>query len=505
MLNKKYIHTEKAARSIDSSAINDYKIPSLILMEHAAIGCVKIIKNEVSIDKKICVLCGPGNNGGDGLAIARLLHHQGYDVFTSVPSRESMSVDENIQFEMIKSLNIEYSNELDTTLKNIRASDVIIDTLFGNGLSRDIAGNYETIINEVNSSNKLVYSIDIASGIHATTGKVLNCAIKANCTITLDCFKEGHWIYPGKEYCQNLKLVDIGIPKYIHEQSDKAVYIDEDYVKSIFPKRDNHSHKGSFSKALMIGGSKEMPGAISLASKACAHSGIGTLTIMEPDCIGDILFQQMDFAMHIRCKDIDGHFDRSAVEQLNKHIDNYDFVTIGNGMQRNDETIKLVEAVLKSNKPVIVDADGLWALSNLKELLKREYDTILTPHIKEMSYICGKSVKEILEAPFDGIRDFCKEYPNCTVILKSDITYIGYKNEVYVFSNPNSALAKGGSGDILCGIIAGLYGHRIRSVDAAVCAVYTHSKCANIKKDPAVISPEDLVNELNNVYGSLRK
>lgn len=504
MLNKKYIHSQTIARAIDEAAINDHHIPSLVLMEHAAIESAKIIIDQIDQDKKICILCGPGNNGADGMAIARLLNHKGYKVFCSIPVNGSMSEDEKIQFSIIDKLGIQYCDIPEKIIQEIHASDVIIDCLFGNGLTRDIKGIYAQIINAVNQSNKYVFAIDVPSGIHATTGEILNTAIKADTTIALDCFKEGHWIIPAKIYCGKLILVDIGIPHNIHEQNQGAIYIDEELVKKSFPKRDDHSHKGSFSKALMIGGSLEQPGAITMASKACAKSGIGTLTIMEPNCIGDILASKMDFAMHLRTKDKDGHFDISAVDLLQEYIKNYDIISLGNGMHQNAETKALVKKALSSDKKVILDADAIWALKDQKDCLNRNVPTLLTPHIKEMTYLVNHSVEEILSDPFTIVRDFINEYPNCTLLLKSDTTFIGSKNGFYVLSKPNSALAKGGSGDVLCGILTGILGHKIEPVYAAVCACYIHSKCAETKKDPAANMPEDLIDELDFVFKSLR-
>lgn len=500
----KYIHNADIARKIDASAINEYHIPSLLLMEHAAQSVVNIIEKEINKNQYICVLSGPGNNGADGMAIARLLNHDGYIVYVHAPSEKSMSHDELIQFQMVKSLKINYSQDIEKTIKVLKEKPIVIDCLFGNGLSRNIEGTYQTLIESI-PNKSYVYSVDMPSGIHATTGEIMNVAIKANKTIALDCFKEGHWIYPGKEYCGELVCADITIPEFIHKQYEKSIYVNKELIQKLLPKRENHSHKGSFGKALMIGGSYQMPGALALATSACAHSGIGTLTIMEPDCIGDILFQKTNFAMHIRTCDKDGHFDASACDILEENINNYDIISIGNGMGRNNETKALVQKVLQSNKTVVLDADAIWAIQDNVKLLKREANTILTPHAKEMTYLCNKTTQEILKNPFQTTQQFILNYPNCTLILKSDICYIASKEKEYLYSNPNSSLAKGGSGDVLCGILTGLAGNKIHPADAAACACYIQNACASMDMDSAVIGPDNLVNQLDTVFKSLRK
>ena len=505
MLNKLFIHSQEIARKIDQCAINEYHIPSLVLMEQAAAECCRIIQNKEDPSKKICVLCGQGNNGADGLAIARLLAHEGYEVSIYLPYHKTLSQESKVQFQIICSLAIPYTDDLDTIRFYINQSDILIDCLFGNGLSRDIEGSYKQLIDMANASNKKIYAIDIPSGIHATSGKILNCAIHADTTIALDCFKEGHWIYPGKEYCGNLLLADIKIPTSLHLENEHAQLINEELIKEILPKRDDHSHKGSFGKALMIGGSKAMPGAFAIAAKACAASGIGTLTLMEPDCIGDLMAMKMDFAMHLRANDRDGHFALSAVDLLKQNMDQYDLISIGNGMQRNEITIEMVKTLLSSNKTVILDADALWTMQDHLEWLNRNAPTILTPHVKEMTFLTNKTVQEILESPFSTVREFTNKYFNCILILKSDITYIGSKNDFYVLSRPNSALAKGGSGDLLCGILTGILGHKISPSKGAACAAYLHSKSAEINKDPASINSEDIIKELAFVLQKLRK
>ena len=499
---KTTICTAAQARLADKTAIHEHKIPSLILMEHAALGCTKIIQKHLQSGDQILILCGPGNNGGDGLAIARMLQRP---CFVYAPKASSMSNDERIQWDMLEKNEQVHFSSFEETLSLMQNADMVIDALFGNGLSRNIEGNYKTLIDAVNASNAFVISIDINSGLDATTGKILNACIISDLTICLDCIKTGQLINDGKKVCSKLECLSIGIPQTIHASLKTAILLDSEEAKQLLPRRSNDGHKGTFGKALMIGGSYAMHGAITMAARACYQSGIGTLTCFVPNCIHDILAQKMEFAMLKNGDDIDGYFSKDAAQKLSNEIGKYDIVTIGNGMGQLESTKAMVQKALQLSTCTLFDADACWAIREHPELLRQDFSIILTPHIKEMTYLCHRSLSEILQDPFGTVQEFCASYPNCTLVLKSDITLIGHKDQMYVLHQPNSALAKGGSGDILCGIIAGLYGQCRNAFQAAAIGTYIHSCCAKQKKDPACFMPEDLIHQIPNVFQSLRE
>lgn len=493
-----YIHTQMSARNIDHAAINTYKIPSLILMEHAAIKSAEIIQQIILHNQSICIVCGPGNNGADGLAIARILQPNYTNLYVVVPETKKMTDEEKIQFQILQNLHIPYGQDLPK-----RKFDFYIDCIFGNGLSRDVTGLYKTMIQAINSSHSQIISIDIPSGIDSTMGNILGCAIHANYTISLDCYKQGQWINEGPTHCGKLFLVDIGIPTSLHQK-----YMDFTKVLSIediqIPKRPVNAHKSNFGKGLMIGGSYNMHGAIHMASLSAYKSGIGTLTLMVPECISNVLAIKSDFYMLLQCPDRNGTFTSKSLEILKQNIENYTIISIGNGMKKNNVTTALVEQVLKSDKKVVLDADAIWAAGKHLDLLKREAPTILTPHIKEMSDLTNMSVSTILSNPFEVARDFSKEYPNCVLILKSSQTIIAHHGYLFVLDAQNPGLAKGGSGDILCGIVTAMLAQCQDSLQAALCAVYIHSKSANLDIDSASFMPDDIINNIPNTLKKLR-
>ncbi|MBB5182425.1 NAD(P)H-hydrate dehydratase [Catenisphaera adipataccumulans] len=490
------ICTKDQARAADACAIQDHHIPSLVLMEHAAMETCRY----VPAGQKIRIVCGPGNNGADGLAMTRLLLQRHEDVSAFLTS-DHLSDDEQTQLDILHSFGIHVQTENFNDW--LRDAQVIVDCLFGNGLSRPIEGKYKDYIEAINASDAKVISVDLPSGLEATTGNILGTAVQADVTVALDCLKAGHLVQAGPQVCGELHCADIGIPKSLHPGAKEL--ITKELAAAALPARSIYGHKGTFGKALMIGGSRQMHGAISFAAQACYRSGIGTLTLFVPEPITDILSIKMDCAMKLSAPSQDGFFAQKAVGQLADQIHSFDPVTIGNGMGRSAVTEAMVRTVLESECPAIVDADGLWALRHQRQLLLRQADTIVTPHVKELTYLIDLDVKEIADDPIHAAEWFASLYPNCTLILKSGITVIARGSKQYVFVRPDSGLAKGGSGDVLCGILTGMYGQAKDPLTAAISAVYVHSLCAKQKKDPAGIQPEDWIYRIPEAIGTLRR
>ena len=499
-----YIHTAEDARTIDYNTIHQIKIPSLVLMEQAAMACTEIILNNSRQDDRILIACGFGNNGADGMAIARLLSQAGRNPVVLAPDTEKMSVDQKVQYEIIQNLNITIY-DFETGLPEIKTADLIVDCLFGNGLNREIKGVFPELIESINQSNALTIAVDVPSGIHASTGEQMPICVHADITIALDCIKTGHLIKAGKTYCGTLIPVDIGIPRCAHDSFPVSYLLTKELIRNMLPKRSDHSHKGTFGKALMIGGSISMQGALTMAAKACYRSGIGTLTLFIPECIYSVIASKIDFAMTITAPCEDGFFGPGSAEALKRVIQNYDVITIGNGIGRNKAALELVKTALQSDKPVIIDADACWALGKIPALLKRNEPVILTPHLREMSYITGKPTEDYLKDPFLSAQEFLTNYPECTVVLKSDITLIASKEGTYVLNRPNSALAKGGSGDILAGILTGMFGQCRNPLQSAAAAAGIHSYCADIAKDSTSLMPEDMINAIGQTIADIKK
>ncbi len=276
--------------------------------------------------------------------------------------------------------------------------------------------------------------------------------------------------------------------------------IDERLVKDLFPKRNPLAHKGSYQKVLAIGGSKSMHGAIELVSEAAYRSGVGTLTLLIPEAIYLPLAINTNYAMKM-CgpSDEDGFL---SYKDFSKAYKNYDIITIGNGMGRKEATKAYLRDVLKTQKKIIIDADGLYYLKDMLDDIKSE--VIITPHLKEMSYVTGLSLEEIMDDPYGVAKDFCTKYTSITLILKSAKTIIQKGETSYTLDRPTSSLAKGGSGDILCGLVAGFWAQGLEALDTSIVATYVHNAAGHINKDPLYVLPKELLGALDEVYKSLR-
>ena len=500
-------------RKMDAEAIHEYGIPGIILMEHAAMAVMDYIREHVAKDNRIMILCGPGNNGGDGFALARLMVEEGYShvrIHCSVPY-DRMSHDEAVYARIAESYGIEImrTQDMEMIKPALDEAQVVVDALFGTGLSRNIEGFYDVLILYLNLLNKHVISIDIASGVNGDTGSIMNCAVQSDVTITFECLKRGQLLYPGSSYCKDIIVKNITLPKAVKANIEHSIHLlDEDTVRTFLPKRDAHSHKGSFGRVMMVGGSSYMHGAITLAAKAALQSGTGTLTLFLPDCISEIISMKLEESMLLPAPSMNGSFSMISVDLLKRNLDAYDMITIGNGMGRGEVTQAMVRAVLESDRPCLLDGDALYEAGKLMELLHRPAVTILTPHPKEMSYLCGCSVKEVLKDPLKCAMEFVKRYENTVLVLKDQHTIICRKDDMYMNTAGNHALAKGGSGDVLCGILTGLYAQGKEALQAAAAAVYVHACAADEliqRMDAYSIQPGDLIAVLSDTYGKLKR
>lgn len=497
-------------RQMDRVAMEYYHIPGVVLMEHAALAVKKHIDKREDRQAAIVILCGPGNNGGDGFALARLLVQDGYEqvsIFCNV-EKSKQSQDEQVFSSMCEAYLIPmYSCAAIEDIKGLlQSAAIIIDALFGTGLTREITGFYADLITYVNELDKQVISIDIASGVHGDTAQVMGCALRAAETISFECYKQGLILYPGSSYCGQVFIETIAMPKDIVEASEGVAVIDHQIVRSFLPKRSSHSHKGSYGKALMIGGSMQMHGAITLAAKAALYSGIGTLTLAVPDGIHSILAGKLEECMLIPLPMEDGYCSITASELLKPMLKQYDLIIIGNGLGRSAGAQALVDLVLSSDLPCILDGDALYLAGDHPALKTRTAPAILTPHIKEMSYLSKVEIGQILQDPLLMLEQYQREHSQVCIVLKDEHTLVHDGQHCYLNLAGNHALAKGGSGDVLCGMLAGLFGQSKKPLESAVSAVYVHALAADHlveRKSAFSIQPSDILEELSSIYQML--
>lgn len=507
--------TPKQMKEVDSKAINEYGIPGILLMEHAAYSIYQLIRQKTTC-KRITIICGAGNNGGDGLALARQLM-----VWTDVKLKvimladpQKLTSDGKIYYNICKKIEVELLDINQLTNKELNSlieeSEIIVDALLGTGLSRDVEGIYAEVIDMINSSNAYIISVDIPSGIDGETGKIMHKAVKANRTLTFVTPKIGLCLYPAIDYIGKLDVIDIGIPRQIIEEMTVNTYtLEGQEMSNLLPYRPTRSNKGTYGKVLIIGGQRGMSGAPILTSLATLKIGAGLVTAAVPNSIHDIMEQKLTEVMTIPIEDEEGHFGKGAAKQIEEILYKYDLIAIGPGMGRDEGARQIVKIVLESNKPCVIDADGLFFVKDYLNLIRnRKEPVIMTPHPGEMSRMTGLSIEEILEDSINITRKFALEN-NVILVLKIERMVIGSTSgDIYINRGGNTGMAKGGSGDLLTGIIAGLWAQNMKPVEATRLGVYIAARAGDVmanEKSQYTLLPTDVLEGVDRVMQELIK
>lgn len=476
-------------RNIDKSATENAKIPSIVLMENAALSCVEELKETFfDLDKKsVLIFSGKGNNGGDGFAIAKHLFNMGINVKVMLVNGTDFIGDAKINFDIIKGMNVDIETVVDTENLDliIRAYDIVIDAIFGTGIKGELDFKFREIINTINENAKYTLSVDVPSGMNSDSGEVSGACIKADKTVTFAAYKIGMFKFPAADYTGEIKVKNISIPDYIIEAEDIKISVtDDEFVRKHFPTRTNNSQKGDYGKVLIIAGSIGMSGAAYLASQAAIVSGSGLVTLGVPKCINEIMEVKTTEVMTISLEDCDGHISYLAANKVSDIINNYDAVLIGPGLGRSGDVLTLLENVLKKSKvPVIIDADGINAIAkDIRILEDCVCPVVFTPHAVEMSRLTGSDKDYIENNRFLVSEKFSESY-GVTLLLKGHHTIVTAPDKKqYINITGNSGLATGGSGDVLAGILVSLAARGVDETLAAVMAAHIHGMAGDILK-----------------------
>ena len=490
------ILSSKAIRTVDAKTIEYNGIESHELMESAASAFADYFIEHYFIDERVAVFSGTGNNGGDGVAVGRMLHWAGNAVklyiveMGSSYSKDCLLNIERAQIAGVEVIKIESIDET-PSLKDI---DVVIDALFGTGLSRPLSGLAKDMIERINSLHKTVISIDIPSGLFMD--RLTEVAIHATETVTFQIPKLALFLPSNNKFVGSLSTVDIGLDaKAIAEADTDSYYLTNEGMAALLNPLDKFTHKGLQGHALIAGGSLGKIGAVALASKAALRSGCGLVTAFTPKC-GVIPIQST--------------FPEAMVVQdhLHTHISAISYsiepsaIAIGMGMGQHRDTQDALRVFLKGcTTPLVVDADALNILSKNPDWLKYlPPATIITPHPKELARLIGEWGDD-----FDKIelsRLFARKY-NLIVVIKGAHTLIVDANNIYVNSSGTPALATAGSGDVLSGILAGLLAQGYKPIVATQLGVYIHGMTANITAkeiNPRSFIASDIINNMGKVY-----
>lgn len=469
----------------EENAVNcgDFSFADLMLA--AGNKASEIIKNNYEVkNKKIAVICGNGNNGGDGFVIANNLLQNGAEVSAFLPLGKPKTENASYYFSLLPQ-NIVKEN-LDSEF------DIIIDAVFGIGLCRNLSDDLIKLINKLNEQNAIKIAVDIPSGIDCDTGEVLGAAFKADLTVTFISPKPCFYLPSASEFCGNVEVADIGVKPL---ESNLTLL-----PKPVLPERNKNSHKGTFGTALLICGSYGMAGAAILATRACLKSGVGIAKCLVPKSIYPILTVAIPEAVCLpKAQTLKGGL--SSFIDLKPALLKADAVLFGCGLSNTKRTFKLLNKLITNcDCPIVIDADGINALANRINLLKKaNASIILTPHPAEMARLLKTDVKTVEQNRIQIARDFASEY-NCVLVLKGSNTLIAEPSgNVYINTLGNSGMATGGSGDVLSGITVSLLAQGMNTVNAAKAAVYLHSLSADnaVKAaGEAGLLPSDMIEAL---------
>lgn len=488
----KYIVSGSEMKKVDEYAIKHLGIPSMVLMERAALCVVDLILQNETKEKSVLVVSGVGNNGADGLAIARMLFLKGYDVTIYVCGQKSKASEDFLkQLDIVKKLNIKIVREFVN-------SDIIVDAIFGVGLSRNVIGLQAKAINLINDARATVYSVDIPSGISSDSGEIFQTAVKADYTVTVGCQKIGTSMYPGADFSGEVVVGDIGYPDEAYDSVKKIARCIDNYDLSLIPARPNYSHKGSFGKVLVIAGNSEMSGAAAMCAMAAYRVGAGLVRVFTAKENREAISKLLPEAI-INTYDSE-NFDPKSLEAS---VNWADVIAIGPGLGVGENERIMVECALDSSKPCVVDADGINNIANDTRLFNKLHkEVVLTPHLGEMSNLIGKSVEDIRKDVFIIAKDFNVKN-GANLVLKDARTVIASGDDLFVNMTGNNGMATAGSGDVLTGIIVGLLGVGVDFNAACVLGPYIHGVAGDRaveKISKTSLMATDIINELARLF-----
>ena len=492
-----YLPTGEQMRRADLYTIEEIGVPSMVLMERAALEVVRCMEEEQLDFRKVLVICGSGNNGGDGYAIARLLHLKGHDVTIFFAGNSQKRSEENAQQAKIAA---HYEIPVITNLGTEEYS-VIIDALFGTGLKREVTGHYREVLCSVNQMAGKKVAVDLPSGIHDTTGARMGIAFCADLTVAIAFPKRGLFLQEGNVCAGKILTGDIGISSETFSEGTVTFGYEKQDLFLGYPKRKKNSHKGSYGKVLMIAGSKGMSGAAYLSAKAAYAVGAGLVQIYTHEENRVILQQLLPEAIITT-------YDTFDSEQLEKLIQWADLIGIGCGLGKSDTAERVMQYTLKrALVPCVVDADGINILSKHMEWIEETNALIvLTPHMKEMSRMLQCSVKELIEQRMEKLHAFVERY-KVVCVLKDARTLVAKEHQnTYLNLSGNAAMAKAGSGDVLAGVIVGILAQQCEPYTSACLGVFLHGLAGDMardKKGAYSVLASDLVAEISSVLKNI--
>lgn len=501
--------TGQEMKILDQQAAESCGVPGIVLMEHAskavadlamefldAESCSEFLAGEIK-PRRAVVLCGKGNNGGDGFGAARWLLSYGVQVKALLIN----AVPDDVQGDAARELAmyLKAGGEVDSVLDDADAelaevmclkADCLIDAMLGTGFYGELGGLYKTMCRIINKTGVPVLAVDVPTGVNADNGQMGDDAVRADATVTMGLVKSGLLLYPGRENVGSLHLANIGFPQpLLDECSSKKYLLTDKIVRSLLPIRKGNAHKGDAGRVVVAAGSPGYTGAAALASFAAVKAGSGLVSLVTPLSSQKLLATKLTEVMvHGLLERMPGVLGGGAAAEILQRANDADVLAIGPGLGTSESTMEVVREVLsKAEVPVVIDADALTALKDHTDILNAmTAPKVLTPHPGEMARLTGKNAAEIDQDRINIAAKYAAEW-NAVLVLKGAPTVIGCPDgSVYVNSTGTSAMATGGSGDVLTGVIASLCGQGISLQEAALCGVYLHGLAGEYAADGSI-------------------
>ncbi len=489
----KWVVTSEEMRNIDTRAITKIGIPGTTLMERAGLQVIDTVLDITGAvtNKNIYIFCGKGNNGGDGLVIARELKRLGANLrIFVIGKRTDLKGDPALNYNILRKmgLKIEHINSQSSLNQIDTGADIVIDALLGTGIKGEVKGLLGEAIKKINSLQAFVVSVDLPSGLNADNGLYVNECINADLTVTMGLLKRGLLLHPGKTKAGVVEVADIGFPeKAVSPEKVNTFLIDDTDIQLFLPRRLPFYYKGDCGRILIIGGAPGMTGAPCLTAEAALRSGAGMTLLGIPEGLNSIIESKLTETMTLPLpENEDGMLSLKAEDKILDTMAWADVLAIGPGIGRSDDTINLILSLLKKvDTPIVLDADALYALSKNTSILRsRVFETVITPHLGEFCRLIQNiDVPEVEVDRIEVIRKYAKNFRS-TIVLKGAPTLTAADSgEVYINSTGNAGMATAGSGDVLTGIIAGLIGQGLESVTAGLTGSYLHGAAGDLASE----------------------
>ena len=496
--------TAAQMRAIDRRTIETFGIPGMVLMERAGLAVTLSILDRPSPLRKACVVCGTGNNGGDGFVVARELARRDIRVQVFlIGTKKKVKGDARVNLDIVTRLGVQV-REVGTlrqlSLPAERRGAVIVDALFGTGLDQGIQGLHAGVIRKMNTSSVPIVSVDIASGISADTGHILGEAVKARDTVTFGLPKVGHLLYPGALYTGRLTVADIGFPsKAVEEEDIRLETIATADIGRLLPERPVDAHKGTFGHLLLIAGSKGKAGAALLSGLAALRAGCGLVTLALPESLANEVTRKFPEAMTLPLPETrEGTLSRKAVPHITGFADKVSAVAIGPGLSLNADVMALVRDVLtRVRRPTVADADAINALMGDAGFLRRiRRRVVLTPHPAELGRLIDRETIQVQADRLGTVRQFAAEFGHVLALKGAHTLVTGRKGRVYVNLTGNSGMGTAGTGDVLTGMTGALLAAGMDPFEAARASIHVHGLAGDLaaaRTDGRALMARDII------------